>query len=112
MKTKEIIENMRICYKGKCDKCTMVMKSGCIDELLFAAAKKLGKCGEAPAVDAVEVVRCGDCKYWGDEEGISEKDGFRFARCNVHNHFRYGEHFGWCPKEDDFCSYGERREEE
>lgn len=66
---------------------------------------------EAPAVDAVEVMRCKDCKYWGDEDGIAEKDGFRYARCNVHNHFRYGEHFGWCPKEDDFCSYGERREE-
>ena len=66
---------------------------------------------QAPAVDAVEVVRCGDCKYWGDEEGIAEGLDFRYARCNVHNHFRYGEYIGWCPKEDDFCSYGERREE-
>lgn len=65
----------------------------------------------APAVDAVEVVRCRDCKYWGDEEGIAEGRDFLYARCNVHNHFRYGEHFGWCPKEDDFCSCGERREE-
>lgn len=63
------------------------------------------------AVDAVEVVRCRDCKYWGDEEGIAEGRDFLYARCNVHNHFRYGEHFGWCPKEDDFCSCGERREE-
>lgn len=66
----------------------------------------------APAVDAVEVVRCLDCKYWGDEEGIAEGRDFRYARCNVHNHFRYGEHIGWCPKEDDFCSFGERREED
>lgn len=64
-----------------------------------------------PAVDAVEVVRCKDCKYWGDEDGISEKDGIRFARCNIHNHCMHGEYIGWCPKEDDFCSYGERREE-
>ena len=63
------------------------------------------------AVDAVEVVRCKDCKYWGDEDGISEKDGIRFARCNIHNHCMHGEYIGWCPKEDDFCSYGERREE-
>ena len=67
---------------------------------------------EAPAVDAVEVVRCRDCKYWGDEEGIAEGRDFRYARCNVHNYFRYGEHIGWCPKEDDFCSFGERREED
>lgn len=43
MKTEEIIENMRICYKGKCDKCTMVMKSDCIDDLLRVAAEKLWK---------------------------------------------------------------------
>ena len=65
----------------------------------------------APAVDAVEVIRCKDCKYWGDEDGISEKDGIRFAWCNIHNHCMHGEYIGWCPKEDDFCSFGERREE-
>ena len=43
MKTKEIIENMRICYNGKCDKCTMVMKSDCIDDLLRVSAEKLWK---------------------------------------------------------------------
>ena len=63
------------------------------------------------AVDAVEVVRCKDCKYWGDEDGISKKDGIRFAWCNMHNHCMHGEYIGWCPKEDDFCSFGERREE-
>lgn len=66
---------------------------------------------DAPAVDAVEVVRCKDCKYWGDEDGISKKDGIRFAWCNMHNHCMHGEYIGWCPKEDDFCSFGERREE-
>lgn len=63
------------------------------------------------AIDAVEVVRCKDCKYWGDEDGISEKDGIRFAWCNIHNHCMHGEYIGWCPKEDDFCSFGGRREE-
>ena len=43
MKTKEIAEKLRICYKGKCDKCTMVMKSDCIDDLLRVAAEKLWK---------------------------------------------------------------------
>ena len=56
---------------------------------------------------SVDIVRCKECKYWGDEDGIAEKDDFRYARCNVHNHFRHGEHFGWCPKEYDFCSIGE-----
>lgn len=50
----------------------------------------------APSVDAVEVVRCKDCKHWQESvDGITK----------------------WCPllmdketKADDFCSYGERKD--
>ena len=66
---------------------------------------------EAPTVDAVEVVRCRDCKYWGDESGkLQRSDGVLFARCKVHNYLIDGRHTGWCPTENDFCSYGERKE--
>ena len=50
----------------------------------------------APTIDAVEVVRCKDCKYKS-----------------------YGVDYMWCDhaqglansiKDDDFCSYGERKE--
>ena len=62
----------------------------------------------APTVDAAEVVRCRNCKYWGDEDGkLHSSDGVLFARCKVHN---YGRHTGWCQTENDFCSYGERNE--
>ena len=65
----------------------------------------------APTVDAVPVVRCKDCKYWGDEAGVAVRaDGVRFARCKVHNLCVSGKKIGWCPTEDDFCSQGERRE--
>lgn len=65
----------------------------------------------APTVDAVEVLRCRDCKYWGDEDGKSKRsDGVLFARCKVHNYLIDGRHTGWCPTENDFCSYGERKE--
>ena len=47
--------------------------------------------GKVPTVDAVEVVRCKDCKY-ADEDGLCG---------NV----------VWYNKEDDFCSMGERRED-
>lgn len=51
---------------------------------------------DAPTVDAVEVVRCKDCKY------------LMFSDC-------YGEcgqgHMG-IVRPDDFCSYGERRTNE
>ena len=64
----------------------------------------------APTVDAVEVVRCRECKYWGDEDGkLQNSDGVLFARCKVHNYLLDGRHTGWCPTENDFCSYGERK---
>ena len=66
---------------------------------------------EAPTIDAVEVVRCRDCKYWGDEDGkLQDSDGVLCARCKVHNYLIDGRHTGWCPTENDFCSYGERKE--
>lgn len=64
-----------------------------------------------PAADVVEVVRCRECKYWGDEAGeLQRSDGVLFARCKVHNYLLDGRHTGWCPTENDFCSYGERKE--
>lgn len=66
---------------------------------------------DAPTVDAVPVVRCLECKYWGDEDGkLQDSDGALFARCKVHNYLIDGRHTGWCPTENDFCSYGERKE--
>lgn len=63
-----------------------------------------------PAADAVEVLRCRDCKYWGDEAGkLQHSDGVLFARCKVHNYLIDGRHTGWCPTENDFCSYGKRK---
>lgn len=54
------------------------------------------------AVDAVEVVRCKDCKYWSqDESGARSKpDQQKLGVCMW---VRY------CSKENDFCSNGERR---
>lgn len=64
-----------------------------------------------PTVYAVEVVRCRDCTYWGDEDGkLQGSDGVLFARCKAHNYLIDGRHTGWCPSENDFCSYGERKD--
>ena len=51
-----------------------------------------------PTIDAVEVVRCKDCKWWQDNNG-----GYPHEEC------RWGK--GETPDADDYCSYGERREE-
>lgn len=58
----------------------------------------------APTVDAVEVVRCKDCKSW---EQYNACDGTKLHRCMNHDAIFYKR-----TKADDFCSYGERREGE
>lgn len=57
--------------------------------------------GSAPTVDAVEVVRCGECKWFDRTElsGTVEPIGYR---CKLKQRF---------VDADDFCKYGERREE-
>ena len=51
-----------------------------------------------PAADVAEVVRCRDCRWRGIEECAM------FYRCEC------GEQHTW-ETDNDFCSYGERREE-
>ena len=84
------------------------------DGLLFVPFRDMQKSvNRAPTVDAVAVTRCRDCKYWGDEAGVNVRtDGVRFARCKVHNLCVNGKKIGWCPTEDDFCSQGERRNDD
>ena len=49
-----------------------------------------------PTVDAVQVVRCADCKYWQDNNGGYPNDNCRWGHDET-------------PDPDDYCSYGERR---
>ena len=81
-------------------------------ELVYYTKEDAIQCVKAiPAADVVEVVRCRECKYWGDEDGkLQRSDGVLFARCKVHNYLLDGRHTGWCPTENDFCSYGERKD--
>ena len=63
---------------------------------------------EIPAADVAEVVRCKDCKYSTLPSELTQRYGKpgtltchnRYAPCNRRN-----------VGGDDFCSYGERREE-
>ena len=81
---------------------------GCVFGFSREAIKSV--INDIPAADVVPVVRCRDCKYWGDEDGkLQDSDGALCARCTVHNYLIDGRHTGWCPTENDFCSYGERK---
>ena len=52
---------------------------------------------DAPSVDAVEVVRCKDCKQYSCAK--TNRKGYRICPAS-----------GMEIKPDDFCSYGERKE--
>lgn len=58
----------------------------------------------ATAVDFVEVVRCKDCKHYSYTQSINRYE------CNIF----YGAYnfIGYPTKPNDFCSYGERKEQE
>ena len=57
-----------------------------------------------PTVDAVEVVRCKDCKYYNPESQRCDHPCLDYdVECFDH----------WIDTEpDDFCSYGERRDKD
>ena len=81
------------------------------NEYVYDTNAVLDSIDSQPTVDAVPVVRCRECKYWGDEDGkLQRSDGVLFARCKVHNYLLDGRHTGWCPTDNDFCSYGERKD--
>lgn len=64
------------------------------------SAKKLWKrIKEQPTIDAVEVVRCKDCKWY---KKIVEKS--KSGLCHYDLVAR-------CLHDEDYCSHGERREE-
>ena len=55
-----------------------------------------------PTVDAVEVVRCKDCKHYDNTEGIQWCSlNSKFAQCGTDWHSF---------PEDGYCSYGERKD--
>lgn len=86
-----------------------ILRSGAIDaikrnagtlytrEAEFLLQKVIFLLKNAPAADVVPVVRCKDCKHKvrTDANGI--------VICSE-------EHGMYCPTENDFCSYGKRRE--
>lgn len=74
--------------------------SGCTDvDDIIAAVEDL--IDAQPAVDAVEVVRCKDCKFYTESKNRCDHP------CMDYDVERYDQWLEMNP--DDFCSYGERR---
>lgn len=80
-----------------CEGCPNAIIEGCKTDPLCASLLWVN---DAPTVDAVEVVRCGECRHYG---------GVVFGRtCRMFS----GSHTRIDMPEDGYCSYGERRENE
>ena len=69
----------------------------------------INKIEEAPAADVVEVVRCKDCVY-SREMDKYEREIYlsNCVGCTMHSK----SYHGVIMQDDDFCSYGERKDEE
>ena len=65
---------------------------------------------DAPTVDAVEVVRCGDCEYKDELEGHLVCGDSMRAGMGV-DAFEIPTYYVDKIAPDDFCSYGKRRKE-
>lgn len=92
-----------------------ILRSGAIDaikrnagtlhtrEAEFLLQKVIFLLKNAPAADVVPVVRCKNCKWFADN------NGGEWYGCKMFHVVRITPEDA--PKPDDFCSYGERREE-
>lgn len=97
-----------------CPKARYLDKNALIDDL--EAAKNNAGMGASvastliryvkrcPTVDAVEVVRCKDCKYAKNMTHIGESK-YLLGECSL----REEDNIEFMVYDDDFCSYGERR---
>ena len=77
---------------------------GAISDYEMKVYQVLQRLESAPTVDAVPVVRCRGCKH---HRIFLQRD-----MCARHAQILNGHEVGVCAtREDDFCSYGERKEE-
>ena len=65
---------------------------------------------DAPTVDAVEVVRCKDCKHKPTGSGVNHditfpKQDYR-CPCRCEDYW-----YSWMPDDEWFCAWGERKDE-
>ncbi len=74
-------------------------------ELVFKREDVLRAIDSAPTVDAVEVVRCKNCLHYEETIGNDSGKPCGYGRCA-----NRCVNITWIVYDDDFCSYGERKE--
>ena len=84
----------------------LATKNGSIDYGMFTLGIQQAV-DEQPTVDAVEVVRCRNCRKWKNR-GKDEILDTEIGRCDC-SHWK-NDYYNIETEADDFCSYGERKE--
>ena len=83
----------KVCDGIACHECKATNEDGTCKLDLFIST--------APTIDAVEVVRCKECKHW-----ICNPNTEEWGKCK----WISDEQFDVVMNDDDFCSYGEEAE--
>ena len=93
-----------------CSECELIANHGETQYCPKCGAKMDGKVIILPTVDTMEVIRCKDCKYFGNIGEIYFDYAYPTCFCK---HYKWEDSSGWVAeiKPDDGCSYGERRED-
>ena len=107
LKIRQIIaEVQEMRYRKSNNKCAVnyIDEIYKLDNWLGSYAEILDLVENATTVDAVEVVRCKDCKHYDNSEGI--------CWCHLNSKFYPGGSDWHSFPEDGFCSYGERKDNE
>ena len=91
-----LIENVKRVYCTDCNSYNGVRCKAC------GTGDTLDVIEDAPAVDVVEVVRCKDCVWWE-----ARTCGSCIGRCENPRNGLVSEY----SEGNDFCSYGERKEQ-
>ena len=68
------------------------------NEYVYDTNAVLDSIDAQPTIDAVEIVRCRDCKHWHKDTVF----------CGYMSYGEASERVNWYA--DDFCSYGERKD--
>lgn len=78
-------------------------------KLVDLSEDSINEIAYAPTVDAVEVVRCKDCKHKPSGTGANHDVKFpdEICPCQCEDYW-----YSWIPKDDFFCAFGERREDD
>lgn len=89
--------------------CTENDENAGIKSVLSLLKERIEHIESLPSADAVEVVRCKDCKHWFPHTqcGFDEDNDEYHDYCGLL--IPDDDYYAYIRKSDDYCSYGERK---